>query len=446
MINSAQTHIRSPDPANPLRLDAALLGLLMALSSVVFVEPAPYDLLAMLMFASMLAAGLRIPRAIHSAAILLGLFVAGNVIAAMAAADPLQTIRSLSIRIYMVLAWLFLLSLLLRDPLRLLRALWAGYLIAAAVAVVWGSLEYFGLIQSDLWQGGLRAKGPFKDPNVFGPFLVPATIYSISRVVRGASRSFVLFGPLTLLFAFGVLLSFSRGAWLNLLISTTLFAGLCFAFTPDIRARLQWLLTGLLAVGLFVGLITSAVSIEPIGDRFFQRAVLVQKYDTAAGGRFDSQAAAVRSISGNPLGVGPGRSDEEFGLEPHNLYLHVFVEGGWVAGLGFLAFIVLTGFRLLRVLARPSPLQIEIVLIFACLTGVLFQSLFIDSTHWRHLWLLLAIAWALVIACGRSQFSNENATLMSTAPNPQPQRVYARKSRRAVRPPFREPQRSAQDA
>jgi hypothetical protein len=27
-----------------------------------------------------------------------------------------------------------------------------------------------------------RATGPFKDPNVFGPFLVPALVYGLSRL------------------------------------------------------------------------------------------------------------------------------------------------------------------------------------------------------------------------------------------------------------------------
>ena len=31
-----------------------------------------------------------------------------------------------------------------------------------------------------------RATGLFKDPNVFGPFLVPALIYGLSRLTRRA--------------------------------------------------------------------------------------------------------------------------------------------------------------------------------------------------------------------------------------------------------------------
>ncbi len=386
----------------------------MATSSLVFIEPAPYDILLIIAFVGLLIMGLRIPRAVNSAGILLGLFVAGNIIAALASPDPLQTVRSLSIRSYMPLAWLLLASLLLSGPARMFRALWTGYLVASVIAAVWGGLEYFGFIASDLWQGGLRAKGPFKDPNVLGPFLVPPAIYCLASIARGGPRKLAIFGSLFLLFAFGILLSFSRGAWINFVLSTTVFALLCFAFSPGLRARLQWMLAGTLAVMLMVAGLSLAVSFEPIGQRFFQRAVLAQKYDTASGGRFASQQAAIDRIAQDPIGVGPGRSDEEFGLEPHNLYLHTFVEGGWLAGGAFLSFILLTGMRMTTALRqRQSMLHPELLVTYACLTGVLFQSLFIDSTHWRHLWLLLAMAWALVIACHRSQFDESSQPLMS---------------------------------
>ncbi len=416
-------HHQAVNPAG--QVQAWLLGLLMALGSLVFVEPAPYDILAIALFVGLLAYGLRIPRELHSATVLLGLFVAGNILAAAATPDPLQALRSLSIRTYMVLAWLLLTSLIVLNPERMLRALWAGYLVAAVIAVGWGCLEYFGLIKGELWQGGLRAKGPFKDPNVFGPFIVPAAVYCLLRLTRAGGLRTLVFGPLLLFFLFGVLLSFSRGAWINMLLSTGLFVMLSIAYTKTLRGRLNWLLAGLLASALLVALITSAVSVESIGERFFQRAVLTQKYDTASGGRFASQAAAINSISENPIGVGPGRSAVEFGLEPHNLYLHILVEGGWLAGFGFLSFLFLTGFQLIRAIRNTRSFRGETIAVFACLIGVLFQSLFIDSTHWRHLWLLFAVAWALIIVCRRSQFIELTPTFMSSPAANRPARRYA---------------------
>ena len=66
-------------------------------------------------------------------------------------------------------------------------------------------------------------------------------------------------------------------------------------------------------LALVVALLSAAVAQKTIGERFYQRAVLTQKYDVAAGGRFYSQQQALTRIAGDPIGVGAGRSDVEFG-------------------------------------------------------------------------------------------------------------------------------------
>jgi len=230
------------------RGQAWLLGLLMALGSIVFIEPAPYDLLAIVMFVGLMVRGLRIPRQLQTGVLLLGLFLTGNVIAALAAPDPLESLRSMSIRIYMVMTWMLLVSIIVVEPARMLRALWAGYLVAATLAVGWGILEYFGFIAGENWEGGLRSKGPFKDPNVYGPFLVPAAVHCLNSLTRGRGRDLLWLAP-TLLFTFGVLLSFSRGAWLNFVVAMTLFSAISFALTGSLRIRLQWFLASLEIIG-----------------------------------------------------------------------------------------------------------------------------------------------------------------------------------------------------
>lgn len=385
------------------KLAPALLTLLIATSSIVYVEPAPYDLLAIVMSLGLMASGLRVPHAMQSGVLLLGLFIAANVLAALFASDPLQSIRSLAIRMYMPMTFLLVACLIAAQPYQMLAALWRGYVIAAVIAVIWGTLEFLGFLPGELWEGGLRAKGGFEDPNVFGPFLVPAAVHAVRRMAGGRRADVIVFLPLFMFFAFGVLISFSRGAWMSFMVSVGLFGLLSFIFAPGFRSRLQWLLGSVAVLAVIVGGLAASVSVDVLGKRFFQRAVITQQYDVATGGRFDIQIQALEQIGRDPIGVGPGRSGEEFGLVPHNLYLHVLVEAGWLGGLAFAAFLVLTGIRLLPFLfVATNPLRNEVFLIFACLTGQLFQSLFIDSTHWRHLWLLLALAWGLSIACKRT--------------------------------------------
>ena len=387
----------SPTASRNPRLAAWLLTAVLAGSSIVFIEPAPYDVLLIALLVGLLATGLRVPRDIRMVGLCLGAFVVGNLIAAAFAAQPLETLRSVSIRTYMVLAWLIFVSVVVADPERNLPAIWRGYIIAALIAVAWGVLEYFGYIASDLWRAGMRAKGPFKDANVFGPFLVPVAVYAVKQMYATRGRWLWLYLPVCLAVAFGIFLSFSRGAWINLVLAAGIF-GLCtFATARTIRERLGLLLLGGLLLLAVAALIGEAVSSRVVAARFYERAVIARDYDLKEGGRFATQAEALERIARTPAGVGPGRADDEFGLEPHNLYLHVMVEGGWLAGLGFYAFIIMTLLRVLPLFAWQSEWRGEFFVIFASLAGTLAQSLFIDSTHWRHMWLLLGLVWAMII-------------------------------------------------
>jgi len=384
------------------QLAAVFLALLAATGSLVFMEPAPYDALAIAMFAGFLVCGLRYPRELAIPLLLLMLFLIGNSLAALLAEDPLESIRSLAVRIYMVLTFLLLVSLLVRDPRKLLDWLWAGYLVAAVIAVIWATGEYAGVVSAPAGENSPRARGGFKDPNVYGPFLIPAVLYVLNRLTTGSVRRVPLYGLLLILFSVGVLLSFSRGAWLNLALSVGIFGILSALNADSARTRLRWLLGGLVSILLIALTINLAVHIDAVNERFTQRAVLTQAYDLKEGGRFDTQRKAIIRIGSDPIGVGPGRSDEVFGLEPHNLYLHVFVEAGWLGGLSFTAFLLLTLGGLTPLVRRLGEYQADATLVGAALGGLLVQSFFIDSTHWRHLWLLLAIAWALIIFSRRS--------------------------------------------
>jgi O-antigen ligase len=390
-------------PAPPhVRLAVPLVALLLATSSVVFVEPAPYDVLLVGILAVLLAFGMPVPREVGLAVVLLGAFVASNLLAAAFSPDPLGTLRSTGIRTYMAVAWLFFVCVIVADPGRILPALWGGYVVAAVGAVCVGVLEYYGYFHGAYWDTGGRAKGLFKDPNVFGPFLVPVALYCLNRLrVADLARALVYLALFVFL-VFGILLSFSRGAWMNLAVSLACLLVLTLATRRPVREKLAMTLLGGLAVCAALAVVVYAVDFTSAGARFRERAVLFKKYDVMEGGRFYTQRLALEKMGTAPLGVGPGRTDEEFGLEPHNLYLHVPVEGGWAAGAAFWALLLLTFWRSLRLLTWRPPVRDEFLPVFAATIGVLSQSFFIDSTHWRHLWLILAMGWAFTIIAGRA--------------------------------------------
>ncbi|HEY5623273.1 MAG TPA: O-antigen ligase family protein, partial [Gammaproteobacteria bacterium] len=287
------------------------------------------------------------------------------------------------------------------DPERMIGYVWKGYVVAALIAVGWGLLEFLGLLPyADT--DPVRVQGPFKDPNVLAPFLTPAAVYSIHRVFQIGMRGLAWNVSVFLICSFGIFLSFSRGGWLNLVLSFGIYVTLAVFFSRTIREKFALVLIAPTAAFLAVTITLVALSSSEDLARFLaQRAVLVQSYDVEEGGRFASTLAALREVGQNPIGVGPGRTAIEFGLAPHNLYVHILAEGGWLAAFGFYGFVVLTLSRCLSLIPKDLPMKRDAILVSACLLGTLTQSLFIDATHWRHLWLLLALAWVPSIASQR---------------------------------------------
>lgn len=402
VLESTIPRYRLPNPV------LALVGITLATSSVVFFEPAPYDLLVIVLLVFLSLHGLRFPRELQLAALCLGAFAVANFIAAANSADPLSTIRFLSTRIYMLLAWSLFACLIVASPRKVLRTIWLGYAVAAALAVCWGSLEYFGFIKMEMWEGGLRAKGAFKDPNVFSPFLIPAAIWGLKEFYTSKHSLYKTIYLLFFMFiTFGILISFSRGGWLAFIISFSLFSIFYLASLESSRERLKMILSNMLLVLAAIGLLSVAIVTTSVADRFFQRAVLTQEYDLKEGGRFYTQKITLKKIGTNPFGIGPGRSPRELGIAPHNLYLLVFIETGWLGGLSFMLFLLLSLYRSLPMLSWKSPFRGDVFIVFASLAGLLLQSLFIDSTHWRHFWLLLGINWGLIIVYARSRLTAE---------------------------------------
>jgi O-antigen ligase len=381
-----------------------LIGLTLATSSIVFFEPAPYDLLVIVMLIVLVLRGLKFPRELQLAGLCLGIFALANTLAAVGSADPLSTIPYLGTRIYMLLAWCLFACLIVASPAKVLRVIWIGYALAAILAVSWGSLEYFGFIRMEMWEGGLRAKGPFKDPNVFAPFLIPAAIYGLRELYSKHSPFYRAVNLLVFIFiTFGILIAFSRGGWLAFVTSFGLFSIMYLASLESFRARLKMILSNMLLVLAAVSVLAVAIVTTSASDRFSQRAVVSQEYDFKEGGRFYTQQLALKRIGVTPLGIGPGRSPKELGIAPHNVYLLMFIETGWIGGLTFTLFLFLTFYRSLALFRWNSPLRGDFFIVFVSLAGLLFQSFFIDSIHWRHFWLLLAMNWGLIISYERSR-------------------------------------------
>jgi O-antigen ligase len=249
-----------------------------------------------------------------------------------------------------------------------------GYELGAWISALLGVLAFLKMpsLEGLLW-GGSRAVAFFKDPNVFGAFLIPALFLALARLERGR-RFWVL--PTFALFL-GVLASLSRGAWANL--SVALLAW--WLLRP--RKRIWLPLIFLLLIG-GVGISIAVVPDNPIAQRLG-----LMSYDED---RFSTQMEALSLALAMPLGYGPGLSEMRLSYATHNTYVRFLAEVGW---LGLFFWLLILGVSLIRALfqgLKQQSLWHEVY--FVALLGIAVESLVIDTLHWRHLWLLLGLVWA----------------------------------------------------
>lgn len=149
-----------------------------------------------------------------------------------------------------------------------------------------------------------------------------------------------------------------------------------------------------LAVVLVVTLLVLAPALGVPGavEDFIDQRARTQLYDMS---RFARQLEGLHAGLSHPLGVGPGMWSSA-----HSLYVRTFAEHG-ILGLGTLLFVIVlllkrTLSTALREAVKPYGLSARVV--FACLVGTLANSVVIDTVHWRHFWLLVALAWVLTTA------------------------------------------------
>jgi len=384
------------------RISTPLIILLLSTSSIVLFEPAPYDVIALGSVFVLYSLGLQVPKGLGAPLTFWSLLLVANLISMLVAAPSSGTsipemLSYVATTGYLIASWLLFANLTFADPERTASAIWTGYQVAAIVAIATAVAGYFALVPGGHENFTLhgRASGTFKDPNVLGPFLVPVAIYLIHRLLDTWGWAQLLRLALLGGVLFTLLITFSRGAWGNLALALLvyLFLRILIAETPQQAARLiMGAIPGILI--LTVAVLGLAASNPEVGKLLSQRAQLLQAYDA---GRFGTQAAAIQESLSQPLGVGPNRTHEVLGLQPHNVYIKVFSDNGWLGGFSFVLLMIVTLWRGLGACLVRSPHQGQMIIVYAAVVGMLAESFIIDSLHWRHLFLLLGMLWGLTI-------------------------------------------------
>ncbi|MBZ0215316.1 MAG: hypothetical protein K8F25_02080, partial [Fimbriimonadaceae bacterium] len=298
---------------------------------------------------------------------------------------------------------IFMAAYIAQNPSENFDRVMRAYSFAAVLASLGAILGYFGLagpLSDSLTLYSGRAKSFFKDPNVLGPFLVAPALFAVHTMLYGKSRFRIWAAGTAFLCCVSVFLSFSRGAWGNLVVSGLVYGYLTFITAINIKERFRLLLIAMIGMCLIVTAGLGALSLKKVGDLFKERASLTQTYDTGQFGRFGRQLLGVDLVIKSPLGIGSKQFEKIFPEAPHNVYLNSFILSGWAGGLAYLLLVVWTlglGFR--QSLVR-TPWQGVYCVIYAAFVGVALEGVVIDTDHWRHFYLLLGLVWGGALSPG----------------------------------------------
>jgi hypothetical protein len=382
------------------RTIAIAIAVVFSLSSVVVVEPAPFDL-ACILLAALVA--LRLQPQWHPDLMLpiatLSAFALFNFISAMFATDAIVMTLFMAVTFFLIFVAVLICAIVTTWP-NAAHAVLGGYCISSVMttgitlAVVAGLLP-FQIVMFD----ESRIQGFFKDPNVYGPSLVIPVLYLLSLLEQEAGRigRSLLIGTSLLALVLGIVFAASRAAWMNMALSLVLFVGLRMWESRGSGAVRFWLMAagvGALVAGATFGVITLTGY-----DSFMSERAGMQNYDAD---RFGAQRDGLEMALREPLGQGPGQFEVRVGViivGAHSLYVRTMLENGLGGLFALVLFLCLTLLAAFRSALLGGPLAPAGAVIAASMAGALVNGVFVDTLHWRSLWIQAGLAWGLYAVC-----------------------------------------------
>lgn len=367
----------------------ALVALGVLLLAAVRIEPAPADLVFGVLIAVAFATWrFDLQRVPPSVALLVSAFLALNLIASIDAIDPGRAVTFFAITLYLAVFGLWLASYV--DSVRRARLVLVAYLGAAVISASLACLALMAQFPgSGAFVSGPRAQGLFKDPNVFGPFLVPAALVLMEELVSPRLLRLRFLSKLVLvsIVTLGVLFSFSRAAWLNLVVGVVVLVGVLALRRGGGRQTMALLACIIAASAALFAAVAATSSLS-----FLEYRASVQTYDTE---RFGAQLSGLQFASEYPLGVGPGQFERVSDISAHSTYVRAIAEEGVVGMLLVLGLMLLTlGFAARNAAGGFDVYGVGSAALLAAWAGILANSFFVDTLHWRHLWFVAALIWA----------------------------------------------------
>jgi len=392
----------------------------LAVSAFQSIEPSPYEFMFALAALAYFPGAVLFDRSMAPMILATAVYTAAGFLALTPYVDIPVSVSFTFITLYISLTMLLFAGIVAERPEARMQSIRSGYVVAAIVAALLGILGYFNVAHLGPYftlYDNTRAAGPFKDPNVFAPFLVPPIVWVCQDVLLG--RGGVLAAGLKLApLLIAVLLSFSRGAVIDCLASLLMLIGLTFmtARTAAQQRRAAMVAAGAALLGLV--LVVVALSIPGVRELVLARATLTQDYDAGETGRFGNQLRAIPLLLDRPFGFGPLLFNHYFPQDPHEVFLSAFASFGWLGGLAFATFIAVTLYFGWALTFRRWSLQPQAIAVWSACFPQILQGVQIDTSHWRHLFLMFGCIFGLAAAARREIAARARQSAANAMPTP----------------------------
>src|SRR6202049_5040843 len=264
-VATAQGYLPSMTAApGVLALQRALVWLVGASGAIVFIEPSPYELVTLAASVIVFATGLRLRLVFMPLLLLLFLINIGYSISAASLMDKPEVANWIATSWYMAVTVIFFAMVISEDTEARLDMLRRGLIVGALIAATSGIAGYPDLVPGghDLLTLYERARGTFKDPNVFSAFLILPSLFVLQSVVSdrlGKSfRSTIVLG----IMALAILLAFSRAAWGGVAITSAFMLALMVLTSRSRGQRSRIVVMAVVAVIVVVLLLAVLLSFD----------------------------------------------------------------------------------------------------------------------------------------------------------------------------------------
>lgn len=359
-----------------------------SLVGLVRVEPAPVDIVFGLLIVASFATKPVRPRLPAFVGLPLAGFVILTIISMTNVVAMPRAIKFEATTLYMIalavwLSWAFAEQVWMHLAMKV-------YIVVAVVSGLAGPVALYLPLPSRhlLLFGNTRAEGLFKDPNVYSAFLVPAAVILLEELSSPRlltwrrSRIAVAFG----LVSIGVVVAFSRAAWLDLALAVVTLIIVQATRRRGFRRAFKSML-----VLVVSGCVGFALLLQTGSLGFLQQRSHLEAYDSQ---RFATQSSAFSDMTRHAFGYGPGQTEVRLPISTHSSFARAAFEQG-LLGISMLV-LVLGGTMLcafLLVQRRGDVNGVGTAALLAIWIGQVANSFFIDTIHWRHIWIFAGLIW-----------------------------------------------------